>query len=157
MNKKIVFKGTPDGCYIPFQPPDLLQLDLQEPKTTEKLTDSRIKQIEDLAKCSLKETKNFCFDPFTENDWAELCLRNSSFLYHPESYCLNNEVRQAIILMIHFNNKKIRIGLKCAKHLLKILTCEIVSCDIETALPIKIGVSKKDIEDILALQRMGRI
>ena len=149
MSKKNVFKGTPDGCFLPFEP-DLLQLDLQEPNTTEPPSDSRMKQIEELAKLSLKETKDFCFDSFTENDWAELCLRNSSFLYHPESYCLNNEARQAIVLMIHFNNKKIRIGFNCAKHLLKILTCEIVSYDIETALPIKIGVSKKDIEDILA-------
>ena len=149
MSKKIVFKGTPDGCFLPFEP-DLLQLDLQEPNTTEPPSDSRTKQIEDLAKLSIKETRDFCFDSFTENDWAELCLRNSSFLYHPESYCLNNEARQAMILMIHFNNKKIRIGFNCAKHLLEILTCEIVSYDIETALPIKIGVSKKDIEDILA-------
>ncbi len=149
MSKKIIFKGNPDGCYLPFEP-DLLQLDLQEPKSTEPPSDSRTKQIEDLAKLSLKETKNFCFDSFTENDWAELCLRNPSFLYHPESYCLNNETRQAIILMIHFNNKKIRIGFNCAKHLLEILTCEIVSYDIETALPIKIGVSKKNVEDILA-------
>ncbi len=148
MSKKIVFKGTPDGCFLPFEP-DLLQLDLQEPNSKEPPSDSRMKQIEELAKLSIKETRNFCFDSFTEDDWAELCLRNSSFLYHPESYCLNNEVRQAIILMTHFNNKKIRIGFNCAKHLLKILTCEIVSYDIETALPIKIGVSKKDIEDIL--------
>ena len=149
MSKKIVFKGTPDGCFLPFEP-DLLQLDLQEPNSTEPPADSRMKQIEDLAKLSIKETKDFCFDTFSENDWAELCLRNSSFLYHPESYCLNNEARQAIVLMIHFNNKKIRIGFNCAKHLLEIQTCEIVSYDIETALPIKIGVSKKDIEDILA-------
>ena len=148
MSKKIVFKGTPDGCFLPFEP-DLLQLDLQEPNSTEPPSDSRTKQIEDLAKLSIKETKDFCFDTFSENDWVELCLRNSSFLYHPESYCLNNEARQAIILMIHFNNKKIRIGLKCAKHLLEILTCEIVSYDIETALPIKIGVSQKDVENIL--------
>ena len=149
MSKKIVFKGTPDGCFLPFEP-DLLQLDLQESNSKEPPSDSRTKQIEGLAKLSIKETRNFCFDSFTENDWAELCLRNPSFLYHPESYCLNNEARQAIVLMIHFNNKKIRIGFNCAKHLLKILTCEIVSYDIETALPIKIGVSKKDIEDILA-------
>ena len=149
MSKKIVFKGTPDGCYIPFQP-DLLQLDLQESKPAEQVGESQQKQIEKLARLSIEETKDFCFDSFTESDWIELCLRNPSFLYHPESYCLNNEARQAMILMIHFNNKKIRIGFNCAKHLLKILTCEIVSYDIETALPIKIGVSKKDIEDILA-------
>ena len=148
MSKKIVFKGTPNGCYIPFQP-DLLQLDLQEPNSTEPRSDSRTKQIEDLAKLSIKETRNFCFDSFTENDWAELCLRNSSFLYHPESYCLNNEARQAIILMRHFKKKKIRIGFNCAKHLLKILTCEIVTFDNETSLPVKTGVSKKNIEDIL--------
>ena len=71
MSKKIVFKGTPDGCYIPFQP-DLLQLDLQEPNSTEPLYDSRMKQIEELAKLSIKETRNFCFDSFTENDWAEI-------------------------------------------------------------------------------------
>ena len=142
MSKKIIFKGNPDGCYLPFEP-GLLQLDLQE-------SSEEPNKIEKLAKLSIKETRNFCFDSFTENDWMELCLRNPSFLYHPESYCLNNEARQAMILMIHFNNKKIRIGFNCAKHLLKILTCEIVSYDIETALPIKIGVSKKDIEDILA-------
>ena len=148
MSKKIVFKGTPDECFLPFEP-DLFQLDLQEPNSTEPPSDSRMKQIEELAKLSIRETKDFCFDTFSEHDWMELCLRNSSFLYHPESYCLNNEARQAIILMIHFNNKKIRIGSKCAKHLLKILTCEIVSYDIETALPIKIGVSQKDVENIL--------
>ena len=148
MSKKIIFKGNPDGCYLPFEP-DLLQLDLQEPKSTELPSDSRMKQIEELAKLSIKETRNFCFDSFTENDWAELCLRNSSFLYHPESYCLNNEVRQAIVLMIHFNNKKIRIGFNCAKDLLKIQTCKIVTFDNETSLPTKIGVSKKNVEDIL--------
>ena len=149
MSKKIIFKGNPDGCYLPFEP-DLLQLDLQEPKSTEPPSDSRTKQIEDLAKLSLKKTKNFCFDSFTENDWAELCLRNPSFLYHPESYCLNNETRQAIILMIHFLKKNMRIGLNCAKYLLKIQTCEIVTFDNETSLPAKIGVSKKNVEDILA-------
>ena len=106
MSKKIVFKGTPDGCFLPFEP-DLLQLDLQEPNSTEPPADSRMKQIEDLAKLSIKETKDFCFDTFSENDWAELCLRNPSFLYHPESFLLDDETRQAIILMIHFNNKKI--------------------------------------------------
>ena len=105
MSKKIIFKGNPDGCFLPFEP-DLLQLDLQEPNTTEPPSDSRMKQIEELAKLSIKETRNFCFDTFSANDWMELCLRNSSFLYHPESYCLNNEARQAIILMIHCNNKK---------------------------------------------------
>ena len=149
MSKKIIFKGTPDGCFLPFEP-DLLQLDLQEPNSTEPPSDSRMKQIEELAKLSIEETKDFCFDAFSEHDWMELCLKNSSFFYHPESFLLDDETRQAIVLMIHFNNKKIRIGLKCAKHLLEILTCEIVSYDIETALPIKIGVSKKDIEDILA-------
>ena len=89
MSKKIVFKGTPDGCFLPFEP-DLLQLDLQEPNTTEPPSDSRTKQIEDLAKLSIKETRDFCFDSFTENDCAELCLRNSSFLYHPESFLLDN-------------------------------------------------------------------
>ena len=56
MSKKIVFKGTPDGCFLPFEP-DLLQLDLQEPNTTEPPSDSRTKQIEDLAKLSIKETR----------------------------------------------------------------------------------------------------
>ena len=143
MRKKIIFKGNPDGCFLPFEPV-LVKLDLQESKSEDP------NEFERLAKLSVKETKDFCFDSFTESDWIELCLKNSSFLYHPESYCLNNEARQAIILMIHFNNKKIRIGFNCAKHLLEILTCEIVSYDIETALPIKIGVSKKNVEDILA-------
>ena len=116
MSKKIVFKGTPEGCFLPFEP-DLLQLDLQDPKSIEPLSDSRTKQIEELAKLSVEETKDFCFDAFSENDWMELCQRNPSFLYHPESYCLNDEARQAIILMIHFNNKKIRIGFSCAKQL----------------------------------------
>ena len=51
MSKKIVFKGTPDGCFLPFEP-DLLQLDLQEPNSKEPPSDSRTKQIEDLAKHS---------------------------------------------------------------------------------------------------------
>ena len=150
MSKKIVFKGTPDGCFLPFEP-DLLQLDLQEPNTTEPPSDSRMKQIEELAKLSIKETRNFCFDSFTENDWAELYLRNSSFLHHPESYCLNNEVRQAILLMRHYKKKNIRIGTTCAKKLckLKLPTCDIVTFDIKTALPVKITVTKKDIENIL--------
>ena len=151
MSKKIVFKGTPDGCFLPFEP-DLLQLDLQEPNSTEPPSDSRMKQIEELAKLSVEETKDFCFDSFTESDWIELCLMNSSFLYHPESFLLDEETRKAILLMKYFRKQNIRIGTTCAKHLckLKFQTCEIVSYDIETALPIKIGVSKKDIEDILA-------
>ena len=149
MSKKIIFKGNPDGCYLPFEP-DLLQLDLQESKPTEQVGESQKKQIEKLAKLSIEETKNFCFDSFTESDWIELCLQNSSFLYHPESYCLNNETRQAIILMSHFLKKNMRIGLNCAKNLLKIQTCEIVIFDNETSLPTKIGVSKKNVEDILA-------
>ena len=149
MSKKIIFKGNPDGCYLPFEP-DLLQLNLQESKPTEQVGESQKKQIEKLAKLSIKETRNFCFDSFTENDWAELCLQNPSFLYHPESYCLNNETRQAIILMSHFLKKNMRIGLNCAKNLLKIQTGEIVTFDNETSRPTKIGVSKKNVEDILA-------
>ena len=67
MSKKIVFKGTQDGCFLPFEP-DLLQLDLQEPNTTEPPSDSRMKQIEELGKLSLKETKDFCFDSFSESE-----------------------------------------------------------------------------------------
>ena len=66
MSKKIVFKGTPNGCFLPFEP-DLLQLDLHEPNSTEPPSDSRTKQIEELAKLSIKETKDFCFDTFSEN------------------------------------------------------------------------------------------
>ena len=71
MSKKIIFKGNPDGCYLPFEP-GLLQLDLQE-------SSEEPNKIEQLAKLSVKETKDFCFDLFTENDWIELCLMNSSF------------------------------------------------------------------------------
>lgn len=144
MSKKIIFKGNPDGCFLPFEP-DLLQLDLQESKSEDP------NEIERLAKLSVKETKDFGFDSFTENDWAELCLRNSSFLYHPESYCLNNEARQAILLMQYYNKKNIRIGTACAKQLCKskLPTCDIVCFDIATALPVKITVKKQDIENIL--------
>ena len=79
MSKKIIFKGNPDGCYLPFEP-GLLQLDLQESNS------EKPNEIERLAKLSVKETKDFCFDSFTESDWIELCLKNSSFLYHPESF-----------------------------------------------------------------------
>ena len=34
MSKKIIFKGNPDGCYLPFEP-ELLQLDLQESNSEE--------------------------------------------------------------------------------------------------------------------------
>ena len=53
--------------------------------------------------------------------------------------------------MKYFRKQNIRIGTTCAKHLckLKFQTCEIVGYNIETALPIKIGVSQKDIENIL--------
>ena len=144
MSKKIVFKGTPDGCFLPFEP-DLLQLDLQESKSEEP------NEIERLAKLSVKETKDFCFDSFTESDWIELCLKNSSFLYHPESVLLDDETRQAILLMQYYNKKNIRIGTACAKQLCKskLPTCDIVSYDIETALPVKITVTKEDIENIL--------
>ena len=145
MSKKIIFKGNPDGCFLPFEP-DLLQLDLQESKSEDP------NEIERLAKLSVKETKDFCFDSFTESDWIELCLKNSSFLYHPESFLLDDETRQAILLMQYYNKKNIRIGTACAKQLCKskLPTCDIVCFDIATALPIKTGVSKKDIEDILA-------
>ena len=150
MSKKIIFKGNPDGCYLPFEP-DLLQLDLQDPKSTEPPSDSRTKQIEELAKLSIEETKDFCFDSFTESDWIELCLQNSSFLYHPESFLLDDETRQAILVMQYYNKKNIRVGTICAKQLckLKFPTCDIVYFDIETALPEKITVTKKDIENIL--------
>ena len=104
MSKKIIFKGNPDGCYLPFEP-ELPQLDLQKSKSEEP------NKIEQLAKLSVKETKDFCFDSFTESDWIELCLKNSSFLYHPESFLLDDETRQAILLMEYFKKKNIRIGL----------------------------------------------
>ena len=144
MSKKIIFKGNPDGCYLPFEP-DLLQLDLQESKSEEP------NKIEQLAKLSVKETKDFCFDSFTESDWIELCLMNPSFLYHPESFLLDDETRQAILLMQYYNKKNIRIGTTCAKKLckLKLPTCDIVTFDIKTDLPVKITVKKQDIENIL--------
>ena len=64
MSKKIIFKGNPDGCYLPFEP-DLLQLNLQESKPAEQVVESQQKQIEKLAKLSIKETMDFCFDSFT--------------------------------------------------------------------------------------------
>ena len=138
MSKKIIFKGNPDGCYLPFEH-GLLQLDLQESNS------EKPNEIERLAKLSVKETKDFCFDSFTESEWIELCLENSSFLYHPESFLLDDETRQAILLMKYFRKQNIRIGTACAKHLckLKFQTCEIVGYNIETALPIKIGVSER--------------
>ncbi len=143
MSKKIIFKGNPDGCYLPLEP-ELLQLDLQE-------SSEEPNKIEQIAKLSVKETKDFGFDSFTESDWIELCLMNSSFLYHPESFLLNDETRQAILLMQYFRKKNIRIGTTCAKQLceLKLPTCDIVTLDVETALPVKITVKKKDIENIL--------
>ena len=60
MSKKIVFKETQDGCFLPFEP-DLLQLDLQE-------SSEEPNKIEQLAKLSLKETKDFCFDSFSESE-----------------------------------------------------------------------------------------
>ena len=144
MSKKIIFKGNPDGCYLPFEP-GLLQLDLQESKSEEPNKSAQ------LAKLSVKETKDFCFDSFTESDWIELCLMNSSFLYHPESFLLDDETRQAILLMQYYNKKNIRIGIACAKQLCKskLPTCDIVCFDIATALPVKITVIKQDIENIL--------
>ena len=144
MSKKIIFKGNPDGCFLPFEP-DLLQLDLQESNSKEP------KKSEQLAKLSVKETKDFCFDSFTESDWIELCLQNPSFLYHPESFLLDDETRQAILLMQYYNKKNIRIGTACAKQLCKskLPTCDIVCFDIATALPVKITVTKEDIENIL--------
>ena len=68
-------------------------MDLQESKSEEPM------KSEQLAKLSVKETKDFCFDSFTESDWIELCLQNPSFLYHPESFLLDDETRQAILLM----------------------------------------------------------
>ena len=143
MSKQIIFKGNPDGCYLPFEP-DLLQLDLQESKSKEP------NEIERLAKLSVKETRRY-FDSFTESDWIELCLQNSSFLYHPESFLLDDETRQAILLMQYYNKKNIRIGTICAKQLCKFKfpTCDIVTFDIETTLPVKTTVTKKDIENIL--------
>ena len=143
MSKKIVFKGNPDGCYLPFEP-ELLQLDLQE-------SSEEPNKIEQIAKLSVKETKDFGFDSFTESDWIELCLMNSSFLYHPESFLLDDETRQAILLMQYYNKKNIRIGIACAKQLckLKLPTCDIVTFDIKTALPVKTTVTKEDIENIL--------
>ena len=52
MSKKIIFKGNPDGCCLPFEP-ELLQLDLQKSKSEEP------NKIEQLAKLSAKETKDF--------------------------------------------------------------------------------------------------
>ena len=98
MSKKIIFNGNPDGCYLPFEP-DLLQLDLQESKSEEP------NKIEQLAKLSVKETKDFSFDLLTENDWIELCLLNPAFLYHPESFLLDDETRQAILLMQYYKKK----------------------------------------------------
>ena len=144
MSKKIIFKGNPDGCYLPFEP-DLLQLDLQESKSEDP------NKIEQLAKLTVKETKDFPFDLFTENDWIELCLLNPAFLFHPESYLLDDETRQAILLMQYYKKKNIRIGTVCAKQLCKIQlpTCDIVTFDIKTDLPVKITVKKQDIENIL--------
>lgn len=155
MSKKIIFKGNPEGCYLPFEP-DLLQLDLQEPNTTELPSDSRMKQIEELAKLSLKETKDFCFDSFSESDWIELCLMNSSFLYHPESFLLDDEIRQTILLMEYFKKKNIRIGLSTAANLCK-RNKESYSIDafnIETALPIRnLVITNAEIEEALTPPR----
>ena len=58
MSKKIVFKGTPDGCFLPFEP-DLLQLDLQEPNSTELPSDYRMKQIEDFQNFQSEKQRTF--------------------------------------------------------------------------------------------------
>ncbi len=145
MSKKIIFKGNPDGCYLPFEP-ELPQLDLQKSKSEEP------NKIEQLAKLSVKETKDFCFDSFTESDWIELCLKNSSFLYHPESFLLDAETRQAILLMEYFKKKNIRIGLSTAANLCK-RNKESYSIDafnIETALPIRnLVITNAEIEEAL--------
>ena len=145
MSKKIIFKGNPDGCYLPFEP-ELPQLDLQKSKSEEP------NKIEQLAKLSVKETKDFCFDSFTESDWIELCLKNSSFLYHPESFLLDDETRQAILLMEYFKKKNIRIGLSTAANLCK-RNKESYSIDafnIETALPIRnLVITNAEIEEAL--------
>ena len=141
MSKKIIFKDNNNGCYLPFEQDLLQQLKY----------DIRRNEIKWLAKLSVKETKDFCFDSLTESDWIELCLMNSSFLYHPESFLLDDEIRQAILLMQYYKKKNIRIETFDAKQLckLKLPTCDIVTFDIKTALPVKITVTKKDIEDIL--------
>ena len=149
MSKKIIFKGNPEGCYLPFEP-DLLQLDLQESNSPEP------KKSEQLAKLSLKETKDFCFDSFTESDWIELCLQNPSFIYHPESFLLDDEIRQTILLMEYFKKKNIRIGLSTAANLCK-RNKESYSIDafnIETALPIRnLVITNAEIEEALTPPR----
>ena len=142
MSQKIIFKGTPDGCFLPLEP-NLLQLNLQEPNST------KPNDIEHLEKLSVNKAK-FFFDSFIESDWIELCLQNAAFLYHPESFLLDDETRQAILLMQYFNKKNIYVGTNTAKQLckLKLLTYDIVAFDIKTAQPVKITVTKNDIENI---------
>ena len=52
MSQKIIFKGTPDGCFLPLEP-NLLQLNLQEPNST------KPNDIEHLKKLSVKKAKVF--------------------------------------------------------------------------------------------------
>ena len=100
----------------------------------------------------LQKKRRTFFDSFAESDWIELCLKNSSFLYHPESFLLDDETRQAILLMEYFKKKNIRIGLSTAANLCK-RNKESYSIDafnIETALPIRnLVITNAEIEEAL--------